>query len=107
MITVCHPYDEMELALLVGLLQREEIPYYIFGQYLGAILPGIQIPAYNERKLMVPEAYAEKAIEIVAEFRRHDGRTEQTYTLTSKIRMIAEAIFFGWFIPGGDKKRSK
>ena len=107
MITVCHPYDEMELALLVGILESEEIPYFIFGQYLGSLLPGIQIPSYNERRIMVPEPYAEKAIEVIEEFRSKDVRMEQTYTWGSKIRMVAEAILFGWFIAGGSKKPSK
>jgi hypothetical protein len=96
----------MELAILIGLLEREEIPYFIFGQYLGSLLPGLQIAAYNERRIMVPKPYIEEAIEIIEEFRRIDVRMEQTYTLTSKIRMVFEALFFGWFISGGKKKPS-
>jgi hypothetical protein len=107
MITVCHPYDEMELAFLICVLNREEIPYFIVGQHFGALMPGIQVPAYNERTIQVPEAYAERAIAAIEEFRREDVRMEQTFTISSKIRMVAEAILFGWFLPVGRKKASK
>lgn len=106
MITVCHPYDEMELAFLVCVLNREDIPYLIIGQNFGSLFPGVQISSYNERTIQVPECFAERAIEAINEFRKIDVRNEQTFTLTSKIRMLAEAVLFGWFFPAGTKKTS-
>ncbi len=106
MITICHPYDEMELSFLICILNREEIPHLIIGQHFGSIIPGLQIASYNERTIQVPKEFEERAIEVVDEFRNMDVRLEQTYALTSKIRTIIEAIFFGWFIPGGTKRPS-
>ena len=106
MITVCHPYDEMELSFIVCILNREEIPYLIIGQHFGAIVPGIQIPAYNERTVQVPQIFAKRAIEAIKEFRELDVRNELTFTTTSKLRMLIEAILFGWFLPVGNKKPS-
>jgi hypothetical protein len=107
MVTVCHPYDDMELAFLVSILNREEIPYFIVGKYFGSIVPGAQIPAYNERTIQVPEEFAERAIAAIEEFRNIDVRREQSFTLTSKLRMLAEAILFGWIFPHGSKKPSR
>ena len=104
--TDCHPYDELELAFLVCILNREEIPYLIIGQHFGSLLPGIQIPAYNERTIQVPRVFAERAIDAIEEFRKMDVRNELSFTLTSKLRMLVEAILFGWFLPVGNKKPS-
>ncbi len=106
MITICHPYDEMELSFLICILNKEEIPYLIIGQHFGSIFPGLQIASYNERTIQVPKGFEERAIKAIDEFRKIDVRLEQSYTLTSKIRMIFEALIFGWFIPGGNKKPS-
>ena len=107
MITICHPYDDIELSFLICILNREEIPHLIIGQHFGSIFPGLQIASYNERTIQVPEVFEERAIEAINEFRKIDVRLEQSFTLTSKIRLIFDAIFFGWFIPGGTKKPSK
>ena len=106
MITICHPYDEMELSFLICILNREEIPHLIIGQHFGSIFPGLQIASYNERTIQVPKGYEERAIEVIDEFRNIDVRLDQSFTLTSKIRIIFEAVLFGWFIPGGAKKPS-
>ena len=106
MVTVCHPYDAMELAFIVSILEREKIPYFIVGEHFGSIVPGVQIPAYNERTIQVPEEYAERAIAAIEEFRNIDVRRDQSFTLTSKLRMLAEAILFGWIFPHGSKKPS-
>ena len=42
-------------------------------------------------------------IEAIEEFRKLDVRNELSFTPTSKLRMLVEAIFFGWFYQLGIK----
>jgi hypothetical protein len=104
LITICHPYDEVELALLVCALHGEGIPYFVAGRYFGSLMPGVQIPSYNERAIRVPEEFAGTAAELIAVLRWEDVRMEQTFTSVSKFRMVAEALFLGWFLPVGTRK---
>jgi len=105
MITVCHPRDEVEQMLLVAELEFSGIPYFIKAEYFGALYPGIQIPWYNEKTIMVPPSCYEEAINLITKFR--EGYTPQSEGLdtTSKFRMLVEAILFGWIMPYGKKKK--
>ena len=105
MITVCHPRDEVEQMLLVAELEFAGIPYFINAEYFGGLYPDIQIPWYNERSIRVPPSCYEEATNLINKFR--EGYTLQLEGLdaTSKIRMLIEAIFFGWIMPYGQKKK--
>jgi len=106
MITICHPSDEVEYMLIVAELTREEIPFFIVGQYFGSLFPGVQISWYNERSIQVPKDYETRAIEVIRDLRKEDVRNEQSFTFMSKLRMLIEVIFFGWFFPAGIRKPS-
>ncbi|WP_020558858.1 hypothetical protein [Thiofilum flexile] len=107
MITVCYPRDEVEQILLVAELGAADIPYFINSQYLGGILPGMQIPGYNERSISVPPSYYEEAIEVINKFREHYVPQSEGLRSTSKFRILLEAVLFGWAIPYGKKKNKK
>ncbi|MCP5144757.1 MAG: hypothetical protein H6978_08025 [Gammaproteobacteria bacterium] len=105
MITVCHPRDEVEQMLLVAELEFAGIPCFINAEHFGSLYPGMQIPWYNEKSIRVPPSCYEEATDIVNEFRK--GYTPQSVGLdaTSKFRMLAEAVLFGWVMPYGTKKK--
>ena len=104
MITVCHPRDEVEQMLLVSELELAGIPYFINAEYFGGLYPGIQIPWYNERSIRVPPSCYEEATNLIAEFRGSYTLQSEGLDTTSRFRMLAEAILFGWVMPCGKKK---
>ncbi|MGM0418636.1 MAG: hypothetical protein ACQEQS_07935 [Thermodesulfobacteriota bacterium] len=60
--------------------------------------------------VMVPEEQYTKANELLKDYLKNTQEEEteifqSQYSLTDKIRMLIEAVIFGWFIPG--KKRKK
>ncbi len=104
MITVCHPIDEMEQILLVAELEHAGIPYFINAQHFGSLYPGMQLPWYNERAIRVPRSCYADAMDVIGNFRA--GYIPQSVSLdsTSKLRMLCEAIIFGWVFPYGNRK---
>ena len=106
MITVCHPVDEVEQILLVAELENAGIPYFINSQHFGSLFPGMQIPWYNERAIRVPPSCYEEALRLVNNFRDNYEPQSENLDATSKIRILGEAILFGWIIPYGNKRSS-
>jgi len=106
MLTVCHPVDEIEQLLLVADLEFTGIPYFINAQHFGSLYPGMQIPWYNERAIRVPPSCYEEAIEIIKEFRKHYVPQSVSLDLPSRLRIVGEALLFGWIVPYGTKKKA-
>ena len=104
MITVCHPVDDLELVLLQAALNAAEIPHFVVGYHFGSLYPGMQIIAYNERTIRVPNDYVEEALEVIEEVRSSYSPAFENLTKQSKFRMILEGLFFGWVVPAGPKK---
>ncbi len=105
MITICHPVDDLELLLLRAALDAAGIPFFVAGENFGSLYPGLQIPAYNERRVQVPAGFAGAALEVVAQLRASYAPTFATLTTRSKLRMLLEALWFGWVMPVGSKRR--
>ena len=101
LVRVFSPQTESEVAVVTALLEAHEIPAFVHNRNLGSLLPGPQINAYNNQSVMVPEERAADAIELLAEF----GTPPVTATparlpVRDRIRVVFEALFFGWFVPG-------
>lgn len=105
MVTLCHPEDQLEHMLIVAALEAAQIPYFVVGEYFGGIYPGVQIAWFNERTIQVPSSFYEAACELVKEIRDDYVSPSEDLAVSSKLRMLAETILFGWFMPGGKKKR--
>ena len=104
MITVCHPNDDIEQMLLTAALNAADIPHFIVGQHFGSLYPGVKIAWYNECSIRVPPNYFEDAKDVIESVRADYAAPSENLDIHSKIRMFAEAVFFGWFMPGGNKK---
>ncbi len=104
------PQDEAELAFLRSVLDLEAIPYFVHNDRFGTLEIGPRIDLYNVKTIMVPEEYADQARDLIHEFFR-DASTRQGSSAQSsvfdRVRMVLEALFFGWFIPGRTGKRSE
>ena len=104
------PENELELSLIKSLFESEGIQYFVHNDHFGSLKIGPQIDLFNAKMLMVPEEQYAKANELLTDYLRNiqEEETEvfqSQYSLMDKIRMLIEAVIFGWFIPG--KKRRK
>jgi hypothetical protein len=109
MIKIYSPNDEVELSMIRGLLESEEVNYYVHNDYYGSMEVGPRIDLINKKTVMAAPEDADRARQIITDFL--EGSTpEETgevphYTFGQKCRMILEAVLFCWFIPG--RKRPK
>lgn len=106
MITVCHPVDDMELMFIRMELEAEGIPHFVTGQYFGSLYPGMQMPWYNERSVRVPHDKAQEAEEVIRHVRAYYSPSFANLDKKSKLRIVCEALLFGWIIPAGSKRPS-
>ena len=106
LVKVAFPETASELAMMVSLLEAEGIPYYVHGAALGSLYPGLQIANYNTMTIMVPAPAAEQALEVLAVL-SEPAQPKEAYRrpLSERIRIIAEALFFGWFVPGARRRQ--
>lgn len=108
MVPVFKPQDPVELALVESALEAHGIPYFVHNRGFGSLYPGPQIAHYNDRTVMVPESAVEAAREVLAQF--HDP-TETSApeeapksSAWDKVRVIAEALLGGWFVPRSKRR---
>jgi hypothetical protein len=101
LVRVFSPQTESEVAVIAALLEAHEIPVFVHNRNFGSLLPGLQINAYNSQSIMVPEERVADAVELLAGFRAQTVQPPSPpLPVRHKIRVILEAIFFGWFVPG-------
>lgn len=103
MIKLHSPVNEAELALIESILMGEGIPYYVHNNYLGTLRIGPPIELFNKKTIMVPPDFEERARELLADFleKTAEPQVEWTkYSILDKLRIVAEFLIFGWFIPG-------
>ena len=101
LVRVFSPQTESEVAVVTAMLEAREIPVFVHNRHLGSLLPGLQINAYNTQSIMVPEECAADAIELLAEFRAPPiEATAPIVPVRDRIRIVIEALLFGWFVPG-------
>jgi hypothetical protein len=106
MVTLCHPVDDLELLLISSNLDAADIPYFVVGQNFGSLYPGMQIAAYNERTILVPDSFLADARKLIEDFRADYTSPTDQPPKSHKIRMLREALFLGWFLPGGKLRNS-
>lgn len=108
MIKIYSPTDELELAMIRGVLDSEGIDYFIHNDNFGSMRVGPQIDLLNKKTIMVSPEDAERAKTIISELfgrEQPEETIEEKYTASQKLRMILETIVFGWFIPGRRRQR--
>jgi hypothetical protein len=102
MIKIYSPTDELELAMLRGVLDTEEIRYFVHNDHFGSMRVGPQIDLLNKKTIMAAPEDAERAKKIISDFLNRElpeDTIEEKYTASQKLRMILETLVFGWFIP--------
>lgn len=111
MIKLFSPENEVQLALAKSLLEAEGIPFFVHNDHFGSLYVGIQIEFLNRKTIMVDEAYEARAREVMADFLDNacPEPVPETgkYSVSDKLRMIAEGLLFGWVVPGKRRRRGK
>lgn len=95
------PRSESELSVMESMLLAHDIPHYVHNRGFGGLYPGMQVPLYNVRRVMVPVAYAEEAMNLFSVFRDcyTGSSTTDKLSLWDRARVMAEIIFGGWAVP--------
>lgn len=106
MIKLYSPETEVQLAVLKSLLEAANIPILVLNDSFGSIYPGIQVDLFNARTIMVDEQYYAQAQAVLREFLANldqaapEQNIRPTYSFFDKVRMVFEALIFGWLMPG-------
>ena len=103
LVRVFSPQTESEVAVVTALLEAHEIPAFVHNRNFGSLLPGLQINAYNSQSVMVPEERAADAVELLAEFMAPPSGQPIGASVGNRVRVVLEALIFGWFVPGRDR----
>ena len=101
------PKDELQLAMIRGLLDSEGIQYFVLNDNFGSMRVGPQIDLLNKKTIMVAPEDAERAKEIISSLVESDLQDDGEpghYAIGQKFRMVIEAMLFGWFVPGRKRK---
>ena len=109
LVRVAFPETPSELAVVVCLLEANDIPHFVHNAGFGSLYPGPQVAWYNNITVMVPASFADDAIEVLSVLSEHLSEPESSLSgantpMKGKIRMIVEVIVFGWFIPRWSQK---
>jgi hypothetical protein len=114
LINLYSPDNEIELALIKGLLEGASIPFYVQNDHFGSLYIGPQIRLFNRKMVMVAPEYEAAAKEVLDDFLRHQqtrpeppAGQEPKASLPDKIRMFLEVLLFFWVVPGKRFKRNK
>jgi len=98
------PRSEAELLLLRSVLDDAEIYFFVKNDAFGSLAIGPQIDHYNRKTIYVHPAEADEARALLAEFLDKtalgDPAPAGDLRLGDVLRMVAELLFFGWFMPG-------
>jgi ligand-binding sensor protein len=73
MIELLRPKNEIELAMVRGILDGDGIPYIVRNDHFGSLLGGPIRYDYNEKAVMVEEEHAERARELLVHIMEDPG----------------------------------
>lgn len=102
-VALYSPSDELELSLIRGLLDTEEVQYFVLNDYFGSMRVGPPVDLINKKTIMVWPEDHDRAKNIISDFLEREAETdgvEKHYSFGQKLRMVVEALLFTWFIPG-------
>jgi len=105
------PENEVDLALIQGLLDEAGIRYFVHNDHFGSLHIGPVIPLFNEKAVMVAPADEERARALIEPFLAET--TEDTdaaggdYSWKDLLRMAFEIAVFGWIMPGKRWRRRR
>jgi hypothetical protein len=110
MVHLYTPASEIELLLLKSVFDGAGIRIFVRNEMFGSLAVGPPIEHCNRKSIWVAQADFEDAIALLRDLHRRADlerhvEPEAVYTLRDKLRMLAEFVLFGWFMPGRRPRR--
>ena len=113
-IPVARPQMGAELAVMLSLLEANNIPAYVQNGGMGGLFPGLEIDNVTTRYIMVPEECADDARVILNVMEQPaDSEADDTppaparTSVSDKLRMLIEFLVTGLFVPGHRRSKSR
>jgi Putative prokaryotic signal transducing protein len=112
LVMIYSPDNEVDLAIIKGILEGENIPYFVHNEYFGSLKVGPRIPLLNQKTLMVSEQHKSQATDIIKDFLetvnlKTEIHKSSGYSWMDKIRVTIEVAMAGWIVPGTVWNRDK
>ena len=79
------------------------VTYFVHNRHFGALKVGPSIALFNRITILVPDGDVSRAQELLDEYLESTETRWQessSYGLWDRLRVMLEAVAFGWFIPG-------
>jgi hypothetical protein len=107
MVPVFSPDTESEVLVASALLAAYGVECHVRNYGFGSLFPGMQVNAYNNRRIYVDDKDVELAVELLHDLQHPEAFrfTPEYMGLWSKVRIAVEALFFGHFVPGSRNRR--
>lgn len=107
LVAIACPQTESELACMQCELEAHGIRVFVQGAGFGSLWPGVQILAYNARRVMVSTADLPRASAVLAPYTRPAGPPSpyQWPGLFHVVRMVVEVVVLYWCVPVGWHRR--
>ncbi len=107
MIKLYSPHHELELTFIKSILESEGIPYFVHNDHYGSLKIGPRIDLLNAKTIFTTPEAKERATELIADYLKNieentesNGKIKSSYSIWDKVRIVFEALIFGWFMPG-------
>lgn len=108
LVELYSPETEIEVLLLKSILADAGIDYFVQNDTFGSLTVGPRIALYNKKTVFVAADQADEARSLIRDL--HD-KTEvaeaPVYSVGDKLRMVAELLLFGWFMPGRRRREAE
>lgn len=100
-IPVAIPQSESELAVMVSMLEANDIPHFVQNRGFGGLYPGMKMHLINVQRIMVPMDRASDATDLLAVFLQPpaDYETDIKLGFRDKLRVVIELLLSGWSVP--------
>jgi len=100
LVPLCSPGTSSELAVITSLLRAEDIYFFVHNELFGRMHVGVSIPLVNQRTILVGEEDYERALEVVTPPESFEPEPPRRFGILDRMRMVLEALLFGWVLPG-------
>ena len=97
------PQSEIDLAMLQSILESADIKFFVDNESFGSLYLGPSIELFNQKTILVEDEYEEEAKKLLKEYLSNipvNNEPSDRPSLPDKIRMVAEVLLMGWFVPG-------
>lgn len=104
------PTQQLDLTILQSILESADITFFIENDSFASLYIGPSIELFNQQTIFVEDEYEEEAKELLKQYLASsypDNDPSEKTSVLDKIRMLAEVLLAGWFIPGKKWKSGK